>query len=398
MRSVSRSLGFVCIAAAWLFAPVICGGCAPSRNPLPEYLIEKARVPGLPLAIRDWGDAPSGRFQADLAHAFSSRGGPADVEILALSGGGADGAYGAGLLVGWSEAGTRPEFTIVTGISTGALTAPFVFAGEQYDPKLREMYTTVSDADVFRYKGLLRLLGGADSLADNTPLKRLIAQSVDDDLIAVIAEGHRAGRRLYVGTTNLDARRLVGWNMGAIAATGTPEAKQLFRQVLVASASVPVAFPPEYIEVAAEGGLYDEMHTDGGGTTQVFYPGFMVDLPAAAREAGWSESWRARLYIVQNVQINGGYRAIEPDLFAIAERMLSSLLATQGRSDLLRIHQAATDQGMDAAYATFPSDFLRTGSGTFNPEDMTRLFELGAQQARAGNPWRPAPPVERHGR
>jgi predicted acylesterase/phospholipase RssA len=172
------------------------------------------------------------------------------VDILAISGGGADGAFGAGLLCGWTKHGDRPRFKLVTGVSTGSLIAPFAFLGPEYDARLKEVYTTISTKNIYQVRSLLKMLR-SDSIADTWPLAELAAKSMDDDLLRAIAAEHQKGRRLFVGTTNLDAQRLVIWDMGAIAAIGTPEAFKLFRRILLASAAIPVMFPPIYLEVEA---------------------------------------------------------------------------------------------------------------------------------------------------
>ena len=170
---------------------------------------------------------------------------------LTLSGGGANGAYGAGLLNGWSEEGSRPVFKIVTGVSTGALIAPMVFLGSEYDGKLKEFYTTISSKDIFKKKGILGIIGG-NSLASTKPLAHRIAKGVDESFLQAVADAHSQGRRLYIGTTNLDSQRLVVWDMGAIASSGDKGALELFRKIMLASASIPVIFPPVYIDVEAD--------------------------------------------------------------------------------------------------------------------------------------------------
>ena len=113
---------------------------------------------------------------------------------LSLSGGGADGAYGAGILVGWTAHGTRPEFTFVTGTSTGALIAPFAFLGPKYDALLRKLYTEVSTADLIERRDLLDILRN-DSAASSDPLRRLLERYIDDAIVAELAEQHRRGAR-----------------------------------------------------------------------------------------------------------------------------------------------------------------------------------------------------------
>ena len=159
---------------------------------------------------------------------------------------------------------TRPSFKLVTGVSTGALTAPFAFLGPAYDEKLKQVYTTITTKDIFRLRSLLAILLRPDAIALNDPLAKLTAEIVDEKMLKDVATEHLKGRRLFISTTALDAQRPVVWNMGAISASGHPNALGLFRDIMIASAAIPVAFPPIYIKVEAYGQRFDEMHVDGG--------------------------------------------------------------------------------------------------------------------------------------
>ena len=212
-----------------------------------------------------------------------------EANFLALSGGGGDGAFGAGILCGWTAAGTRPRFKLVTGISTGALIAPFAFLGPEYDARLKEAYTTMSDKDIYTVTSVVTLvlnLGKIEAAASTKPLAELLERLIDENMLRAIAAEHNKGRRLLVGTTQLDAQRLVIWNMGAIAASYHPDALKLFRQVLRASASIPVAFNPVYIKVKAAGQEYDEMHVDGGVKAQVMLYGEAINLFTTGKKLG----------------------------------------------------------------------------------------------------------------
>jgi predicted patatin/cPLA2 family phospholipase len=216
----------------------------------------------------------------------SLKGRKVDINYLSLSGGGGDGAFGAGVLVGWSESGKRPKFDVVTGISTGTLIAPMAFLGAEYDEKMREAYTTISAADVEEHQELAALLGATDSLSAGAPLQKLIARYVTQQMLDEIAVQHRKGRALLNGTTNLDAQRPVIWDIGSIAESGLPDALALTRQIIRASASIPGEFPPVKIAVNAAGKPYHEIHVDGGVTRQVFLfpPGMSSGLDAEAAE------------------------------------------------------------------------------------------------------------------
>ncbi len=221
-------------------------------------------------AVRFYADSPGfvfDRFRAQVFAQAQARHEP--VTFLALSSGGSDGAFGAGFLKGLSESHQRPNFTIVSGVSTGALMAPFAFLGPQYDATLQDLYTSgfasslVSDASV-----LNGLVGNA--LVDSDKLGRFIARYIDKGVLDAVAAEHQRGRRLLIVTTNLDQQRSVIWDMGAIASAGTPQALALFRQVLAASASVPALFPPRLIEVESGGRSFQEMHVDGAAIRQIY--------------------------------------------------------------------------------------------------------------------------------
>ena len=388
------------VCAVAMLASLLTGCAGVVRNPLPVELAGQATVAGMP-DIRAWGGEFSPVFQADLvesirqARAVDPRGvvGPdGSVNVLSISGGGADGAFGAGLLCGWTESGNRPPFKLVTGISTGALIAPFAFAGPEFDPVIRKFYTSVCTTDIFKPRPILSLLEGTDALADTAPLAKLLEQVADEKLLAAVAKAHRQGRRLYIGTTNLDAGRLVVWNMGAIAASGRPEALTLFRKVMRASASIPVAFPPVYMPVQAKGKTYDEMHVDGGATTQVFFYGFMLDLPEAMRAAGVTADAPIHLYIVRNAQLKSDWQSVKPRLLPIAGRAVSDLLFTQGVGDLYRIYTIATRDGIDFNLASIPVDYTRQGKEAFDCAEMKRLFQRGFDMAKPGYPWEKLPP------
>lgn len=312
---------------------------------------------------------------------------PAD--FLTISGGGGDGAFGAGLLTGWSDSGRRPEFKLVTGISTGALIAPFAFLGPQYDPILKETYTQVSDQDIFRQRNFTAALWN-DAMADTAPMAEMVKRYVTRDLLDAIAAEYAKGRLLIIGTTNLDSREPVYWNMGAIAASRDPRALELFRKVVLASAAIPGAFPPVMIDVTVDGVAYQEMHVDGGATRQVFmYPPtlHLRDLASAAQ----AERVR-RLYIIRNARLDPEWASVDRRTLSIANRAVSSLIQTQGIGDLSQIYLTARRDGIDYNLAYIPPEFSAPKTAEFDPVYMTALFELGRSRAAAGYPWDRYPP------
>jgi predicted acylesterase/phospholipase RssA len=316
---------------------------------------------------------------------------PPKRSVLVLSGGGAFGAYSAGVLVGWTEAGTRPEFDVVTGISTGALIAPLAFLGPEHDDELRQMYTTLRNDDLFRLKFPIDGLFSA-SLADNAPLARKVESIVTSDFLRKVAAEHAKGRRLYVGTTELESRRQVVWDLGAIAARGSPHDLGLFRRVLLASAAIPGFFPPIQIPIAVEGQLYEECHVDGGVSASLFFrppwvPPERRGDPAAASLHG------SDLFVIVAGKLFPDPDPVKPNALTIAGKSVSALIHAQTRGDLGKLYLASILTGMNYRLAAIPADFPTMVSSTdFDPVEMTKLFEEGVRRARAGTAWRATPP------
>lgn len=382
--------------ACWALVGILAlaTGCASVvRNPLPEEAQNQVTVLGHD-DFRQWGDCSQCRTFGGLQSAEdieAAFGGIMDREhnYLVISGGGANGAYGAGLLKAWSELGTRPEFTIVTGVSTGALTAPFAFLGSDYDAVLEEVYTTLDTTLLINTRSLFSLLG-ADSVLDTTPLSRLIEKVVDDAMVERLAAEHRNGRILSVATTNMDASRPVVWNLTRIAASGHPKAAQLIRQVMLASASIPGAFPPVYVEVeTADGQKYDEMHGDGGVASQMFL------YPAGLDWRKVKQTLRVRgeptIYVIRNAYIRPQYQTMDPRLLPIVSRTIGSLIRTQGIGDFFRISALAERDGLDMKVTWIP-DEAYTGLGivaseAFDPKYMRALFDFGYRRTMEGMTW-----------
>jgi predicted patatin/cPLA2 family phospholipase len=366
----------------------------PIRDPLPEKYGDTAQIPGIPRA-KFWGDdAPSfyrkivGQSREKLKQQFPAVFGR-EHTYLALSGGGAKGAFGAGLLVGWSAAGTRPEFTIVTGTSTGAIMAPFAFLGETYDAQLKEMYTKYSTKDLVVKHNIFNALTGSSEV-DTTPLKKMMAKYINRQVMEAIAAEHKKGRRLYVATTNIDAKRPVIWNLGLIASSGRPDALTLIRKAMLASASIPAIFPPVLFEVEAEGKHYDEMHVDGGAASQVFLYPANLDWKWVLERLEVLGIPKA--YVVRNARLQPDWETVCPKILHIAGVSISSLIRTQGIGDMYRIYLDCQRDGIDFHLAYIPEDFDLKPTEEFDPVYMGRLFEIGYQSAKSGYPWKKAPP------
>jgi Patatin-like phospholipase len=375
-------------------------GCAAERQPaVPPSLTEQATVLGIPNA-RFWPDTQAAALAEEalqaLARERASTSGAASgqqmasANFLAISGGSDDGAFGAGLLVGWTANGTRPQFKLVTGISTGSLIAPFAFLGPTYDPQLRALYTGIGPDDVFEKRGLLAVVLD-ESLADTSPLFRLISRYADARMLTAIADEYRKGRLLLIGTTDLDAKRPVLWNIGAIAASGRPEALQLVQKILLASAAVPGLFPPVLFNVEAGGRNHQELHVDGGAVAQTFlYPpqiGSMVNLKQGplARER--------HAYIIRNSRLDPDWSPVDRKTLTIAGRAISAMIHYSGQNDVLRIYNTTRQDGVDYNLAFIDSDFNYPHKENFDTSYMRALFDYGYQRAAVGYRWHKAPPI-----
>lgn len=373
-------------------------GCSvPERGPaVPQADTARALPLGIPNArfyandtkgLTDEGVASVQREVAALQAAGKPTARLPPVYYLAVSGGGDNGAFGAGLINGWTETGTRPEFKMVTGVSTGALIAPFAFLGPDYDPALREVYTTMTPDKVYRARGLTAALYN-DAMADTTPLSEVIARNADQKMFDAIAREYRRGRLLLIGTTDLDAQRPVIWNIGALAASGKPGSLELFHKILRASAAIPGAFQPVLIDVEIDGRKYQELHVDGGAIAQLFLYPPAVDISKSAVR-------RARhAYIIRNARLDPDYAQSERRTISLAGRAISTMLAASGHNDVLRTYFVTQRDGVDYNLAYIGSDFSSAPkTGEFDQAFMRALYEYGYRQIKDGHAWHKVPPA-----
>ncbi|MDV5170419.1 patatin-like phospholipase family protein [Photobacterium rosenbergii] len=392
MRSIFHS--------AVLISSLLFAGCAGiTRNEaVPEYLTTQAVVPGME-GVRYRLGIDTEALQKDAIASFwremehlKARGhkGPLPpVHFLVISGGGDQGAFGAGLLNGWTIAGNRPRFKLVTGVSTGALIAPFAFLGPKYDSRLRKLYTSISSEDIIKERWFLAALT-SDAMADTSPLWQLLEKEIDETLLKAIAAEHEKGRILLIATVDLDARHSVIWNMTKIAASGDPKALDLFRSVLIASASIPGAFPPVMIDVEAGGRSYQEMHVDGGTMSQLFiYPPRLHTKEISDKEHVKRERYA---YIIRNAKLGPKWASVERQTMSIAERAISSLIQTQGIGDLYRVYLITQRDGVDYNLGYVPDSFDYPHREEFDTEYMKALFQTGYEMAVEGYPWSKTPP------
>lgn len=308
--------------------------------------------------------------------------------MLALSGGGDNGAFGAGILYGWSQRGDRPEFALVTGVSTGALIAPFAFLGRDYDEQLKAVYTSVDQNDIAIQRPAVMVLA-SDSLADTAPLAQLIARYVTAEMIEKIGREHGRGRLLLIATTDVDLGQPVVWNIGAIAASGHPDAVETIRKVLLASAAIPGFFPPVAMDVEVDGQRRQELHVDGGATTQVFlYPANVPlrDLPqdvGARRRVAW---------IIRNGRTIERPVQVERGLLPLAQRSISTMIAANSMGDIYRMYLVNRRDSIDFNLAHVTSRFTLENDKPFDRTYMNALFEHGRSQVAQNAPWAKKPP------
>jgi len=385
-----------------IFTMALQGCATPARQAaVPMGLEDQAQVPGFSdvryriglgkdmAAVAREGIESYRREQAQLVASGGSGQLPPAV-FLAISGGGDNGAFGAGLLCGWTAAGDRPEFKLVTGISTGALIGPFAFLGSSYDAQLKEFYTTISPKDIMEKRSLLAGLFN-DAMADNQPLWRLIEKAVTQKMVDAIAAEYKKGRLFLVATVDLDARQGIIWNMTRIAASGHPKALELFRSILIASAAIPGVFPPVMLDVEAGGQKYQEMHVDGGAMAQVFLYPPSINVKEMERQEHVGKRER-RLYIIRNSRLDPEWAQVDRRTLTIAGRAISSLLQTQGIGDLYRIYVTAQKDGLDYNLAYIPASFNVPKKEDFDTAYMRQLFDVGYSMAAKGYPWQKTPP------
>jgi hypothetical protein len=388
------------LAIGLALALFVATGCGPlkTRSAVPKDQVLTASLDGYD-NVRFWGDESSEALhqtfveswkqeRAALKLADDDRHFP-DSNYLAISGGGQNGAFGAGVLCGWTKRGDRPTFNVVTGISTGALAAPFAFLGPDYDQKLHDVYTSVDEKDIAIWQGFLALFR-SDSAFNTAPLQRLAARYFDQAMLDRIAEEHRKGRRLFIGTTNLDAGRPVVWDIGRIACSNRPDRVELFRKVLLASAAIPAAFPPVYLKVhGADSKTYDEMHVDGGVTREMFLLPSELRLYELGAESGVER--KSHLYIIRNAKYGPQYDDVRPRVGTIAARAIDVLIQSQAAGDLWTLFYEARDNRMSYRVTSIPEDVADDSKSLFDKAYMTHLFGIGYDLASNGKAWREKP-------
>jgi predicted acylesterase/phospholipase RssA len=388
------------MAAAGGIAAVLPGCATPQRGPpVPMERTTQASVLGVPNErfFPLYGTEPlEAEFQMAERRQRQTLGLAQDaplpaVQFLAVSGGGENGAFGAGLLCGWSEQGSRPEFELVTGVSTGALTAPFAYLGSSYDPQLRAVYTELMPSHVLLERYLTAALFD-DAMADNSPLYETISRYLNKEMQAALAKTYEDGRLLLIASTDLDSQQPVIWNVGAIAASGHPRALDTIRRLLLASAAIPAAFPPTMFDVTLDGKAYQEMHVDGGAFAQAFLYPAAVTRERRQRLKRGQRVVPGVAYIIRNGRLDPEWAATERRTMGIAARAIATMIAASGYNDVLRMYNTTLHDGIDFNLAYIGSDFTMKLPAPFDPAFMRALFDYGYQRALGDYEWSKEPP------
>jgi predicted acylesterase/phospholipase RssA len=384
-RLIAGALAIALALLSSCAAPQRLAAVPPALTTQAQPRVENVRVwadgnPGLMIA---WGEGSLLREQAWLART-GYRGPLPPAAYLAVSGGGDSGAFGAGLLNGWTAAGTRPSFKAVTGISTGALIAPFAFLGPDYDWAL-QTYNNISARSIYRRRGILAALFD-DALSDAEPLRKLVASFVTPQFLKAVGAEHEKGRLLLIGTAELDSRRPVIWNMTAIAASGDPDALDLFREILVASSAIPGALPPVMIDVETGGRHYQEMHVDGGTVAQLFL------YPPTVSPGALERTRERRVYIIRNARLDPEWASVDRRTLSISRRAVSSVLQWQGVGDLYMTYMISQRDGVDYNLAYIPREFNTPRMRDFDTNYMRSLYDYAYRISSAGYPWHKRPP------
>jgi hypothetical protein len=394
-----RSLNITLLAS---LAVLVSACAAPDPRPTPP-------LAGAPLA-QPWGSVPllttDGEIDQGIADRFikalqnkrdehqqAGRTDKIPYRALTISGGGSRGAWGAGVLSGWTVHGDRPQFDVVTGISTGALMATHAFLGSEFDDDL-QIYKSISNDDVFVKRPLLGILRQTSAL-DTAPLRETLMSIISEETLDLVAAEYRKGRRLFIGTTNLDANIFTIWDMGLIASSERPDRWKRYIDVVLASASFPIMFPPVYFDVDGEAGGFTEMHVDGGTRENVFFFDFdlIKEVGLAMAAAGIRGSdFKQELYLLNNGPIASTgirtYKPVDGKLASIADATVTSLMYKVTQGSIYRLWVLAMVNGADFHVSFVPPDFeLSSGSLTFDPAEQVALFELGYQQAADGTVW-----------
>lgn len=376
----------------YLIVFVIISGCATRPPALPEEYSHKLPWGAIDLNIKKTGKFTIrdslGSVLKNKAHDHSGSNGTVPLNILTLSGGGTRGAYGAGLLYGWTESGNIPEMDVVTGVSTGAVMATFVFLGGDELVKLKNFYTKSNTEDIYTSSWLSFF---SAYLMNPAPLKKLFKNHFNEKLLDKVAAEHAKGRRLYIGSTNLDTGQLIVWDMGAIASSNRADKYQRFADIIYASSAMPIFLPPQYMSVDIKNEEYFQMHVDGGIYSHVFMIGLLVN---------WSEVLDLRpdanldfdvsLYTVANRKYRNRhmYDPVDQSPASIIDAYVETETDLLFDRSMYRLYDSCVKRGIKFRMASVPNDENQiTDATVFDPVQMAKLFNVGYNTGLNGIDW-----------
>lgn len=364
---------------------LVTSGCAqtPERNiSLKSEQINPLNTPGL----RFWDESVNSADNYDIDNAIDSlvehSNLSGQVNHLALSGGGFDGAFSAGVLNAWTKSGTRPEFDVVTGVSTGAIVSVFAFLGSDYDQALEYYYTRTSAEEMFKRNSIFKL-PFRHSMVDVSGFERKVRHAVDVTMLNQLALERSKGRLLLIATTSLDNQKMAIWDIGKIAQIGTPEARYLIQDIIIASSAVPGLFPATRIVLPYEGGTLDELHVDGGVSRQVFLipQGFQTPLASTSRDV------KRNIYVIRNGFLKPEFEEVENGLASVSYRALSILIRRQSIGDIEHIYNYSERNQIGFHLAYIDDDFSKDNLNSFSLEYMQKLFAYGYQKKIESDLW-----------
>jgi predicted acylesterase/phospholipase RssA len=380
---ISVLVGLAALVATFVWVRGCDPRIAATDRPLDGTEADKASIAGYG-EIRIYRDA---RIAAGDVRDWTPATEPDGIDVLMISGGGAGGAFSVGVLSAWSAAGTRPQFDVVTGVSTGALIAPFAFLGSAHNKTLVHLFTSGVADDLVATKFPVGLMGS--SLLRSTPMRRMVEDFITPTVLQQVAAQHRKGRRLLVLTTNLDTQRAVVWNMGAIANTSRPDALKLFQDVMIASASIPGVYPAVMIEAESGGRYFQEMHSDGGSTSQVLI--LPQAILASTNPLVPAKRQSVDFHVVVNNALIPEFATTRNSTLSVIARAYTILLKSQTQSELAILYNYAKLTGARFHLATIDTQVPYSILDPFNAGYMQAVYDLGYAGFLAGNLWKDRP-------
>ena len=385
MRLLLLSLGIALLFSA----------CATRPTPLPEAHAQKLPWGAIDLDINSKDKCSIknslGSVLTQKAQRYSKKNGSVPFDILTLTGGGSRGAFGTGLILGWTDKGNIPKFDIITGISTGAVMAPFIFLGEEELKKVEYFYTKMHTENVF--VSTWSSFFGYGYIMNAKPLKKLFKKNFDKAFLDKVTQEHKKGRRLYIGTTNIDTGQLTVWDMGAIASSDREDKYQRFADIVYASSALPVYLPPQYMSVDVDGKDYYQMHIDGGIYAQVFMIGLLVNWGEVLEfDKSDNTDFNVTLYTVANRKYRQRdiYQPVEQAPFSIIEAYVLTEMDLLFDRSVYRLYKSCEKKGFKFRMASIPDKMpdVITVPTEFKPKEMIELFNIGYQLGKTDIPWK----------